>query len=164
MLFAIFAIFGIFIIALFIHIIILGALFEPTQEKELKTIIEFLNPQLNEKIADLGSGNGKLVIALAKRGAHVHGYEINPLLVFISKYKIKKLRLKNAYIYQKNFWNVNLKDYDSIVLFQTPFIMESLEKKLNAELKPKTKIISNTWKFPHWKTQKQKGKVYFYQT
>ena len=48
-----------------------------TKEKTAK-ILELLNIKSGETIVDLGSGNGQLMIALAKAGAKVYGYEINP--------------------------------------------------------------------------------------
>ena len=69
----------------------LGAPFWSTNKKTLKKMIEFSKVKKEEKVADLGSGNGKIVIEFAKRGIESHGFEINPFLVWISRRKIKKL-------------------------------------------------------------------------
>jgi len=117
-----------------------------------------------DKVVDLGSGDGRFVIAFAKKGAEAHGYEINPLLVLISKYKIKKAKLKDkAFIHWKSFWKVDLGKYNIIIMFQFKTIMKRLEEKLNKELKPKTKIISYYWKFPRMKMKRKLGKIYVYE-
>ena len=140
-----------------------GAPFQPSSNKELQQMIEILNVKKGQKIADLGSGDGKVVIEFAKKGAEVHGFEINPFLVWLSRRKIKKLGLeKKAFIHRKNFWKQDFSDFDIVTLFQIYYVMHGLENKLKEELRKGAKIISNTWRFPHWKSEKQIGKIYLY--
>ena len=146
--------------------LIIGAPFESTNEKTLRKMIKFSKVKKNEKVADLGSGNGKIVIEFAKLPAvaEAHGFEINPFLVWFSKRKIKKLGLENkAFIHWKNFWNQNLSEYDVIIVYQIILIMKKLERKLRKELKKGSRIISNTWKFPNWKPKKQDRDIYLYE-
>ncbi len=142
---------------------IFGAPYDPTRKKELETIINFVERYNPKKIAELGSGNGKIVIALAKKGYFVEGYEINPFLVWMSKRKIRKLCLeKNAEVHLKNFWKADFSEYDLIVLFQFRTIMKKLKNKIKKECKNGTKIISNTWKFPNMKETSKNGKIRVY--
>ena len=161
---------GIFLlISIFFFILlplIIGAPFESTDKKTLRKMIEFSKVKRKEKVADLGSGNGKIVIEFAKLPAvaEAHGFEINPFLVWFSKRKIKKLGLQDkAFIHWKNFWNQNLSEYDVIIVYQIGLIMKKLEKKLKKELKKGSRVVSNTWKFPNWKAKKQEGDVYLYE-
>ena len=66
-----------------------GAPYEPTRGKALKNIIKFTNPKAGDKIAELGSGDGRICITLTKKlpknsKIEIHGFEINPFLVWIS--------------------------------------------------------------------------------
>lgn len=143
-----------------------GAPFEPTNKKILRKMIEFSKVKKGEKIADLGSGNGRIVIEFAKlpNVKEVHGFEINPFLVWFSKRKIKKLGLqRRAFIHWKNFWNQNLSEFDIIIVFQIVFIMKNLGKKLKKELRKGSRVVSNTWKFPNWKAKKQGRDIYLYE-
>ncbi|RLG10815.1 SAM-dependent methyltransferase [Candidatus Pacearchaeota archaeon] len=143
---------------------IYGAPFEPTSNKKLKQIIKLANIKKSEKAVDLGSGDGRIVIEIAKKGAEAHGFEINPFLVFLSRRKIKKQGLENkAFIHWKNFWKEDLGEYDLIVMFQFSTIMKRLEKKLKKELKPSARIISYYWKFPNWKIKNKKENIFVYQ-
>ena|SRR3989344_148205 len=145
--------------------ILFGAPFEPSRMKRIKLMLKFSSPKKGQKVAELGSGNGKVAIEFAKvnPGIKVDGYEINPLLVLYSRRRIKKLGLeKQIKIYWKNFWKINLSKYDIISVFQVIFIMPKLEKKLKAELKPGAKVISNEWKFPNWHAKKSQGEVSLY--
>ena len=89
--------------------ILFGAPFEPSRMKRIKLMLKFSSPKKGQKVAELGSGNGKVAIEFAKvnPGIKVDGYEINPLLVLYSRRKIKKLGLeKQIKIYWKNFWKI----------------------------------------------------------
>lgn len=150
------------IFAIWISSCFFGAPFQPSSDKELREIMALAKPNKKQKMADLGSGNGKIVIEFAKRGVEAHGYEINPLLVWLSRAKIKRLGLEKAFIHGGNFMNANLSKFNVITSFQISYIMPGLEKKLKKELKPNARIISNTWKFPNWKPRRKLGHVYLY--
>jgi cyclopropane fatty-acyl-phospholipid synthase-like methyltransferase len=140
-----------------------GAPFQPSSNKAVEEIIKLAEIKKGQKIADLGSGDGKIVIEFAKYGAEAHGFEINPFLVWLSKRKIKKLGLeKKAFIHWKNFFKQNFSEFNVITSFQISYIMPELEEKLKKELKKGSKVISNTWTFPKWKPKKRLGHVYLY--
>jgi protein-L-isoaspartate O-methyltransferase len=129
-------------------------------------MIEFAKVKKGEKIVDIGSGNGKIVIEFAKLDnvKEAHGFEINPLLVFSSRRKINQLGLQHkAKIHWKDFWKQDFSEFDIINTFQIGFIMAKLEKKLKKELKHGSRIVSNTWKFPNLKLKKHEGDVYLYE-
>jgi len=143
--------------------IIFGAPFQPTSKYKIKKIIELANIKGNERVVDLGSGDGRIVIAFAKKGLESHGYEINPFLVWMSRRKIKKEKLTGkAFIHWKNFWKENLSKYGIIILFQVGYIMDKLGKKIKKEAKDNAKIISHDWKFPNLKISKKISKIYLY--
>ena len=154
-----------FIILLFFNLHYLyGAPYEPSRGKALKNIVKFTNPKKGDKIAELGSGDGRICIELAKKGAEVHGFEINPFLVFISRKKIKKAKLQNKiFIHWKNFFKEDLRGYNKIVLFQFNTITKKISKKLKKELKPKSKIISHWWQLKEFKLKKKIGRIYLYE-
>jgi hypothetical protein len=141
----------------------IGAPFEGTRRKKLSIIFNLSHAKKTDKVADLGSGDGRIIIEFAKRGIESHGYEINPLLVWISRRKIKQLNLQHkAFVHYKSFWKTNLSNYSIITMFQYRTFMPAIERKLQKELKPSTKIISNHWKFKNLKLIKHIKDVYLY--
>lgn len=140
-----------------------GAIYMPTLSAALRKMIDMANIQKGERVADIGSGDGRVVMAFAKKGAEVHGYEINPLLVWESRYLIKKAGFsKNAFVHRKSFWKVDFSSFDVVTVYGIPYIMKRLGEKLRRELKSGTKVISNIYEFPDWKyVEKEKG-VYLY--
>ncbi len=156
-----FLIFGLFFI---MPLFFLGAPFNSSSRKKVRNMIDLASVKKDEKAADLGSGDGRIIISLAQAGAEAYGYEINPLLVWYSRQKIKKAGLSDlATIKWQNFWNVDLSSFDIITVFQIDISMKKLERKLKSELKSKARVVSNYWTFPTWLYRKSKGQVYLYE-
>lgn len=160
-------IFLLIVLAIFFYLmlrpIINGAVYFPTTRGSLETIVKFADAKTGEKLADIGSGDGRIIIAFAKQGIEAHGYEINPLLVWQSRWLIKKLGLQNkAFVHWKSFWRVDLSQYNIINIYGIPYIMKRLEFKLKKELKPKAKVISNIYPLPGWGEIKKERGVYLY--
>lgn len=140
-----------------------GAFFVPTKRTHVSRIMGILNLKPGEKVVDLGSGDGRLLIALAEAGAEAHGYEHNPLLVARSKFALKKRGLEGkAFVHMENFWNADLSSFDGVVIYGISYIMPKLEKKLRAELRPGARVVSNAFKFPSWEPAAKDRGVYLY--
>jgi protein-L-isoaspartate O-methyltransferase len=140
-----------------------GAIYDPSSPEETHTMAELAELIPGEKAADLGSGDGRVVIALAQRGAEAHGYEVNPFLVALSRRRIRENGLQGrAYIHWGSFWRMSLARYDLITVFQVGFVMSRLEAKLKRELAPGSRVVSHYWRFPGIKPERVQGNVYRY--
>ena len=140
-----------------------GAIYVPTSNEKVEKMVNLLDIKPGQLAADLGAGDGRLVIALAKAGAKAYGYEINPFLVSLAKKNIKKAGLEDkAFVYLKSLWSQNLRGFDAVAVYGMRHMMGKLEKKFESELKPGAKIASNYFVLPTWKPDKIADKVYFY--
>ena len=148
-----------FVFAVVVFIIVplfYGASYEGSDARVVKKMVELSKAKDGEKFADLGSGDGRIVIAFAKSGIEAQGYEINPFLVLFARRRIKKLGLeKMAFIHWKNFWKVDLSNFDIVGLFQIGYLMRKIEKKLKSELRKGSRVVSNRWGFSNLKIEKQ---------
>ncbi len=140
-----------------------GAPYAPTKPKTVAAMIKRLNIHAGDKAIDIGSGDGRLVIALAKAGAEAHGYETNPLLVWWSRYIIKRAGLQNkAFIHPQSFWDVSFDSFQIVTLFGMTHIMERLAKKLHTELPFNAVVAANTYTLPGWKPETSSDGIYIY--
>lgn len=140
-----------------------GAPFVRTSDDRTKIIVKEAGRLKPERIVDLGCGDGKLVIALAKAGYKVDGIEIQPWLVRRAKRAVKKAGLEaKVNIYWGSFWNLDTSEYDLAVIFGVQHIMTRLEKKLKSEMPAKSYIISNSFIFPGLRVKRRNGKVRTY--
>lgn len=99
---------------------------------------------------DLGSGDGRLVIAAARRGAKATGVEIDAVRVFYSRFWIWLLKIKNAEIVKGNLFDQSLTDADVVNLYLFPETNKKLIPKLERELKKGVLIVATSFEIPGW--------------
>jgi hypothetical protein len=105
-------------------------------------------------VIDLGSGDGRSVIAAAKRGARAHGIEYDAGLVEVSKRNAAKngvsdrVTFARADVFESDFSKASV-----IFLFLTPEMNIRLRPKL-LSLKPGTRIVANTFGIGDWNADK----------
>jgi cyclopropane fatty-acyl-phospholipid synthase-like methyltransferase len=140
-----------------------GAIYDPSSYEETRLIAEVAAVTPGERAADLGSGDGRVLIALAHRGAEAHGYEINPILVALSRRNIRAQGLRGkAFVHWGSFWRRDLGRYDLITVFQVGFVMGRLEAKLRRELSRGARIVSHYWRFPTLRPEAAEKNIYRY--
>ena len=139
-----------------------GAPFVPMEPDVVERVINLAQIKPGEVFYDLGSGDGRLVIAAAMRGARAYGVEIDFLRVWYSRAWLKLLRFKNAQIIRKNIFEVDLSGADVVCLYLLQETNEKIQAKLKKELKPGTRVVSVAFTFPGWKPVKvdPRGTVY----
>lgn len=99
-----------------------------------------------KRFIDLGSGDGRVVIAAARLGAEAHGIEINPTLVWFSRLRAR-LSGQPAHFRRGSFLEAPLGGYDVVYLYVLADAMERLYPRLESELRPGTVVVSNTFRF-----------------
>lgn len=134
-----------------------------SSDEKVTAMIKLADLKKGGKMADIGSGNGKILIAFAQNGFYADGYELNLILVLYSRWKVKLLGLEDRIkIYWQNIWKTDFNKYDAVTVYGIPQIMERLGKQLQEQLKPQAKIISNGFKFPKMKISKSLNGVHLY--
>lgn len=118
---------------------------------------------------DLGSGDGRLVFQAARQNmfAKSIGYEINPVLhAFASGRRIVQAPMywKQTSFAMRDLWNISLEnDGDVIAVYGLQPIMKDLGKKLQAELRPGSLVVSNVFQIPGWRAEgASKDNVFIY--
>ncbi len=140
-----------------------GAIYEPSDRAQTALIAEMARVEPGDLAADLGSGDGRVVIALARAGAQAHGYEVNLYLVLLSRLNIRRAGLAGrAFIHWKSFWRASFEDFQVVTTFQVGVIMARLEAKLAGELAPGARIVSHHWRFPTLPIVEYRQDVYLY--
>ncbi len=141
--------------------IFLPAPFVATKKEQVLKMVEIADIKKGDRVIDLGSGDGRLVIAAAKLGAKSTGVEKNPFLVLISKIRLKLAKVK-AKIILGDIFNQDLQTADVIFLYLNPATLKKLLPKLKKQTKSGTRIISNRYQIPGWKTSKNFDKIFLY--
>lgn len=123
----------------------------PTPDALVQKMLEIAKVTPEDVLVDLGSGDGRTVIAAAKLNANATGIEFNKDMVELSKKKAEEAGVSD----KAKFLNQDLFDYDLsnatvITMFLLPEINLRLRPKL-LDLKPGTRIVSNTFTMGEWK-------------
>ncbi len=128
--------------------------FYTTPSKILKDVVKHFNLKKNEKFADLGCGDGRVVFATHRMyKCTTVGYEVSPvLLMFV---KLSKLLLtpfnRKIQFLEEDFFKVNLKDYDVIYCCLPTDVLSVLSKKFKKELKKGSRVYSYMNEIPNTK-------------
>lgn len=122
----------------------------PTSEALVQKMLDLANVTAKDYVIDLGSGDGRTVIAAAKRGAHALGIEYNPEMVALSKKNAEAAGVSDRASFQKaDLFETDLSKATVITMFLLPSINAKLRPTL-LELKPGTRIVSNTFTMEDW--------------
>ncbi|KAM3867462.1 adenine nucleotide translocase lysine N-methyltransferase [Diretmus argenteus] len=104
------------------------------------------------RLADLGSGDGRLVFAAASAGFQCTGFEINYMLLAYARGKARWTGVtpSQATFVKKDFWETDLSTYNNMTVFLAPGVMEVLGEKLLTELPDDARVVACRFPFPHW--------------
>ncbi|EHB05072.1 Protein FAM173B [Heterocephalus glaber] len=122
--------------------------FVPATAKQIENVMKMLRHRRGS-LVDIGSGDGRVVIAAAEEGFTAVGYELNPWLVWYSRYRAWRAG-SSATFYISDLWKVTFSQYSNVVVFGVPQMMPQLEKKLEQELEEDARVIACRFPFPHW--------------
>lgn len=130
--------------------------FIPSSRKAIRVSLEKIPLPPNGTVIDLGAGDGKFLRAAKRKYPQlkVIGYEISPLALLVTKVKNTLSRTKVNVIKQDMF-TADLSQADMVFCFLLPKDLKRLEQKLQTELSPGTKVISNTFSFPTWQPEQE---------
>lgn len=124
-----------------------GAPWVPAFKRDLEAVLNDVKLQPKELFIELGCGDGRLVVAAAKRGAQAIGYEINPVLFSISWIRVLPYR-KHAQVHCRNLWRVKLNEADVVLAFLVPRTVPKLYQKAKKEMKPGSRLVSYIFAIP----------------
>jgi precorrin-6B methylase 2 len=115
----------------------------PTPMPVVEKMLELARVRPGEKVFDLGSGDGRIVIAAAqKHGASGVGIELKPELVSLSRSKIQALGLSNQVrIVEGSFFNQDLGAADVITIFLDPASLTRVSKYIAKYLHHGMRIV-----------------------
>jgi outer membrane protein assembly factor BamB len=124
------------------------AIFVPTPHDVVEKMLDLAGVKESDMVYDLGSGDGRIVIAAAKRGARAVGYEIDPELVKLAREKVRENLVEDkASIEHEDIFTLDLSRADVICSFLYPRLMEKLIPQLE-KLKPGSRIVSHQFEMP----------------
>lgn len=153
------------IVLFFGFVVFRGSPYVPSRKKYIRQAFKKLYPLTSaDLLVDIGSGDGIVLREAAKTGALAVGYEINPILVLISRLLSRKHN--RITIHLANFWTSSLPNETTVVyVFSVTRDMRKIIEKLQVEtnwLAHPLNIISFGSEFQDIKLVKKLGPYHLY--
>jgi SAM-dependent methyltransferase len=122
----------------------------PSPESTVEKMLDVAKVTPQDFVVDLGSGDGRNVIAAARRGAKALGVEFNPDMVELSKRNAVTAGVADkASFVQGDMYAADFSHATVLALFLLPDNLLKLRDKF-AALKPGTRIVANTFGIEEW--------------
>jgi ubiquinone/menaquinone biosynthesis C-methylase UbiE len=124
----------------------------PTPETIVVKMLELGGLKPGEKMFDLGSGDGRIVIAAAQKfQAEATGVELNKDLYKQSMERIRKLGLeKTAHIINGDIFKQDYSSADLITVYLLPNSNDKVQPLLEKQLKKGTRVVAHDFEFRGW--------------
>lgn len=123
----------------------------PTRQPLVEKMLDMAEVTARDVVIDLGSGDGRLVITAAKRGAQAMGIEYDEKLVLFSRRQAEKEGVGGKTLFvHGDIFDSDISRADVVTMFLNDEINLRLRPRLLA-LKPGTRIVSNTFDMGEWK-------------
>ena len=122
----------------------------PTDEGLVGKMLDMAKVTPQDYVIDLGSGDGRTVIAAARRGARAYGIEFNPDMVELSIRNAAQAGVSNKATFVKG--DIFESDFSTATVI-TMFLLPDINLKLRPtllNLKPGTRVVSNSFTMEDW--------------
>ena len=155
------AITALVLIACFAGVLLVGAPYLPTLTPQVTTALELADLRTGQTLIELGCGDGKVLLAAAKQGLNVIGYELNPILAAFCWLRTRRYR-SQVRVVCADFWRVEWPPCDAIFTFLLPKYMTKLDTKIIQYNHKPVKLVSFAFPIVSKKPFDQKDGVYLY--
>jgi SAM-dependent methyltransferase len=143
----------------------IGAIYLPTPMDVVKKMLDIADIGEGDVVYDLGSGDGRIILDAARRGASAIGVEVDPIRVLWARLRASRSpHGDHVKVIRGDFFKTSLTGATVVTVYQGESINNRLRVKFEAELPPGTRIVSFDFKFEGWEPEKRHpdAKVYLY--
>jgi SAM-dependent methyltransferase len=126
------------------------AIWVPTPSALIEMMLDLAKVTAADRVVDLGSGDGRAVIAAAKRGAAARGIEFDANLVAVATANAAKAGVSDKATFERaDMFATDFSDATVVVLFLLPDLNIKLRPSI-LNMKPGTRVVSNTFEMGGW--------------
>jgi uncharacterized protein (TIGR03000 family) len=133
-------------------------IFLPTPDVVVAKMMELAMVTKDDVVFDLGCGDGRMVIAAAKKyGAHGVGIDLDPQRVKEARANVDQEKVDQL-VEIRHGDALKVADLDRatvIVLYMLPEFMDKLKPVVQMQCKPGTRIVAHDYPFPGWEPQRK---------
>ncbi len=127
--------------------------YEGSHAGVLKAMFELAKVTRDDFIIDLGSGDGRIVIAAAQRfGARGFGVDLNEDLVAIASQRARRAGIgESVQFFVRDIFETDISPASVVTMFLYPEVVLKLRPKLLGSLAPGARVVSNEYHLGRWR-------------
>ncbi|HSD40996.1 MAG TPA: class I SAM-dependent methyltransferase [Burkholderiales bacterium] len=144
-------------------------IYVPTPHEVVDDMLRLANVGKSDILYDLGSGDGRIAIAAAKKfGIRAVGIDIDPERIREANENARRAGVTHLVEFrQEDLFKADFREATVITLYLLPDLNVKLRPRLLDELKPGTRIVSHQFDMGTWKPEKRlesNGRVVYFWT
>lgn len=138
----------------------LDVAYVPTPDIVVEKMLDMADVGPGDYVIDPGCGDGRIVIAAAKRGAFGHGVDLDPQRIEEALENAVKAGVSDKVVFVvENIFNTDFSRANVIAMYLFPDINIRLRPTLIDSLEPGSRIVSHDFGMDEWKPDQQRGKM-----
>lgn len=125
--------------------------FVPTPQPVVDQMLEVAQVEPGDYVIDLGSGDGRIVITAAKRGAMGHGVDIDPQRIREARENARLEEVDDRVMFlQKDLFETDISQASVITMYLLTSVNRKLRPRLFDMLRPGTRVVSHSFDMGDW--------------
>lgn len=125
--------------------------FASTPPDVVERMLKVANVGPGDYVIDLGCGDGRIVIAAAKRGAFGHGVDLDPKRIREARDNAQKSNVSEKVMFlQEDIFKTEISRASVVTMYLLSTVNEDLRPRLLEELEPGTRIVSHNFGMGMW--------------
>jgi SAM-dependent methyltransferase len=131
--------------------------FVPTPDEVVEAMLRLAGVEKNDIVYDLGSGDGRIPIAAARRfGARGVGIDLDPKLVAQATRSAQEAGVADRVRFvEGDIFEADISEATVVTLYLLTSINERLRPKLLKDLRPGTRIVSHQFRMGDWQPERE---------
>jgi len=137
--------------------VFINAPYVPSSDKVVTAMLKLAGVNNSDIVYDLGCGDGRIVILAAKEyGARGTGIDLNPKRIEEASANARKAGVESLVKFEVNdLFAADIHSATVVALYLLPDVNLRLRPKLLKDLKPGTRVVSNSFGMGDWKAKKE---------
>jgi|SRR5690606_1687092 SAM-dependent methyltransferase len=130
-------------------------IFVPTRDAVIEAMLDTAGVGPNDIVYDLGCGDGRIVVAAAKRGARAVGIDIDPQRIVEARQRAADEGVTDKVTFlEQDLFQSDIREATVVTLYLLPTLNVKLRPMLMEQLRPGTRIVSHDFDMGDWKPEK----------
>jgi protein-L-isoaspartate O-methyltransferase len=118
----------------------------PTPPDVVERMLDMANVKPGEYLIDLGSGDGRIVVMAAQRGARAYGVDLNPKRVQEGIANAAKAGVSDRATFEvKDLFDTDISKADVVTNYLLPLVNLDLRPRLLEQLRPGARLVTHAF-------------------